>query len=111
VNSKPKKVCIYSDGTGKEPFTIWADALPGKERARIFTRLDRIEAGNLGDYKSVGGGVYELRFHFGPGYRVYFGEMEEKIVLLLCGGDKSSQKKDVLTAKKYWIEWLNRGEQ
>jgi putative addiction module killer protein len=68
----------------------------------VFARLDRVETGNLGDYKSVGDGVFELRLPFGPGYRIYFGEVGATIVLLLCGGDKSSQKKDVVKAKEYW---------
>lgn len=58
--------------------------------------------GNLGDYKSVGSGVFELRIDSGPGYRVYFAESETTIVLLLCGGDKSTQDRDILIAKQYW---------
>ena len=79
-----------------------------KDRTRIFTRLDRVETGNLGDHRSVGEGVSELRFHFGSGYRVYYGETDDIIVLILCGGDKSSQKNDVLKAKQYWKEWFSR---
>ena len=79
-----------------------------KDRIRIFTRLDRVETGNLGDHRSVGEGVSELRFHFGSGYRVYYGETDDIIVLILCGGDKSSQKNDVLKAKQYWKEWFSR---
>ena len=79
-----------------------------KDRIRIFTRLDRVETGNLGDHRSVGEDVSELRFHFGSGYRVYYGETDDIIVLILCGGDKSSQKNDVLKAKQYWKEWFSR---
>ena len=79
-----------------------------KDRTRIFTRLDRVETGNLGDHRSVGEDVSELRFHFGSGYRVYYGETDDIIVLILCGGDKSSQKNDVLKAKQYWKEWFSR---
>ena len=71
-------------------------------RARVFARLDRVETGNLGDCKSVGDGVFELRLSFGAGYRIYFGEIGATVVLLLYGGDKSSQKKDVAKAKEYW---------
>ncbi|QTA91768.1 Putative addiction module killer protein domain-containing protein [Desulfonema magnum] len=62
----------------------------------------------MGDHKSLGDGVCEFRFHFGPGYRVYYGEADNAIVLLLCGGDKSWQKKNVKKAKIYWNDWLNR---
>ncbi len=67
-----------------------------------MSRLDRIEKGNLGDSKSLGKGVFELRFFFGPGYRVYFGVRGTKIIVLLCGGDKHTQKKDIEAAYIYW---------
>jgi len=82
--------------------------LPVRDRARILARMDRAETGNMGDHRSVGGDVYEFRFYFGPGYRVYYGE-SGSTVLLLCGGDKSSQKKDVKKAKMYWREFMSRG--
>lgn len=81
---------------------MWVRSLSRHHRARVFARLDRVETGNLGDCKPVGDGVFELRLQFGAGYRVYFGEVGRTIVLLLCGGDKSSQKKDVVKAKQYW---------
>ncbi len=68
-------------------------------------RLDRAARGNFGDRKSVGGGVLELRFDFGPGYRVYFGEDGASVILLLIGGDKSTQTKDIETAKRYWNDY------
>ena len=68
-------------------------------RARIAKRIDRIAAGNLGDAKSVGGGVSELRFDFGPGYRVYFTRRGDVVVILLCGGDKASQAQDIERAR------------
>ncbi|HHC25422.1 MAG TPA: type II toxin-antitoxin system RelE/ParE family toxin, partial [Desulfobacterales bacterium] len=91
-------------------FAEWVSSLAVKERTRIFTKLDRVETGNLGDHKSVGNGVWEFKFHFGPGYRIYYGEIDNTIILLLCGGDKSSQKKDVKKAKAYWKDWLKRRE-
>jgi len=69
-------------------------------------RLRRIEQGNYGDCKHIQNGLFELRFFFGPGYRIYFGEDGNTLVILLCGGDKSSQKKDILKAIKYWNEYL-----
>lgn len=62
----------------------------------------RFESGNLGDSKSVGEGVFETRFNFGPGYRVYYGRESQTLVLLLCGGDKSTQGKDIQQAKAFW---------
>ena len=69
-------------------------------KARIAVRLRRMELGNFGDAKSVGAGVFELRFDFGPGYRVYYTERNDEIVVLLAGGDKSSQEQDIEKAKK-----------
>lgn len=101
----PKTVIIYADEAGTEPFTDWLEGLKDKQdRRRIQTRLLRLEQGNYGDCKPVGEGVSELRLFFGPGYRVYFGEEEENIVLLLCGGDKSSQTRDIEAAKTFWKE-------
>jgi putative addiction module killer protein len=73
--------------------------------------LDRVEIGNYGDYKALGDGVYELKLHFGSGYRVYFAEDGDIIVILLCGGDKSSQSKDIEVAKAYWKELLERNNE
>jgi putative addiction module killer protein len=70
-----------------------------KARARIAKRIDRIAQGNFGDAKSVGGEVSELRFTFGPGYRVYYTRRGDVVVILLCGGDKDSQAQDVERAK------------
>jgi putative addiction module killer protein len=99
---KPKQLIVYQAEKDKEPFTEWFVALDSKIRIRIRSRLDRVEQGYYGDYKSVGQGVYELRFFFGSGYRVYFAEDGDTIVLLLCGGDKSSQSKDVIKAQEFW---------
>ena len=70
----------------------------------------RIESGNLGDHKSVGGGVVELRIDFGPGYRVYFGMDGAALILLLTGGDKGSQRKDIKRAQLLWSEYLRGGK-
>jgi len=70
MGATKKKIKIFQDSNGNEPFTKWIKILSPPIRARIFTRLDRVETGNLGDHKFIGEGVSELRFHFGPGYRV-----------------------------------------
>jgi putative addiction module killer protein len=77
-------------------------------KSRIATRLRQIESGNFGDAKPVGEGVTELRIHVGAGYRVYCGRHGQHCVILLCGGDKSRQTKDISTAKTLWTEWKGR---
>jgi putative addiction module killer protein len=78
---------------------------------RVEARLDRLVQGNLGDWKSVGEGVCELRLHFGPGYRVYFARVGTDVLILLCGGDKRTQKADIAKARKYWKEFLWRNDE
>ena len=81
-------------------FLAWIGGLRDHEaRARIAARIYRLGEGNFGDAKSVGDGVSELRIHYGPGYRLYFTRRGATIVLLLCGGDKSSQSRDIAKAK------------
>lgn len=81
-------------------FTDWIGGLRDlRAVARIDARIGRLRLGNFGDAKSVGGSVSELRIDYGPGYRVYFTRRGEAVVLLLCGGDKSSQAKDIRLAK------------
>ncbi|MBM9531625.1 type II toxin-antitoxin system RelE/ParE family toxin [Desulfoprunum benzoelyticum] len=70
-----------------------------RHRARIISRLDHIQLGNFGDHKNLGGGLFELRFFFGPGFRAYYTIKGDKVVILLCGGDKSRQQKDIEKAK------------
>lgn len=90
---------------GKSPYADWLNALKDKKtKAIIIGRVDRLELNNFGDSKSVGDGVYELRIAYGPGYRVYYAKDGKNIYLLLSGGDKSTQSKDIKLAKKYWIE-------
>ena len=73
--------------------------------ARILARLARVRLGNVGDCKPVGEGVSELRVDYGPGYRVYFGQKGRTLVVLLCGGDKRTQDRDIRQAKQYWREF------
>jgi len=98
-----QEVRVYARADGSEPFTQWLRGLrDGATRNRIRQRIARIRLGNFGDARSVGDGVYELRIHFGPGYRVYFGRDGDEVVILLCGGDKGSQGRDIERAKEYW---------
>ena len=96
-----RSLWIYQDQRGREPFSEWHHSLRDlRTQARIRSRLRRVEAGNLGDIRSVGKGVSELRLDFGPGYRIYFGEVGDRLVLL-CGGDKSTQERDISRAREY----------
>ena len=82
-----------------EVFAKWLDGLHDiRARARILVRIERLAAGNPGDVKSVSEGLSELRIDYGPGYRVYYKKQGQKVVILLAGGDKSTQAKDIKTA-------------
>jgi len=98
---------IYQDDHGKQPLVEWLYSLKDiRTQARIENRLRRISTGNLGDHKAVGAGVFELRLSFGPGYRVYFGRIGSVVILLLCGGDKGSQRRDIERAKTLLADYL-----
>jgi len=83
----------------------WINDLDNSIKGRVLSRLDRLNNGNFGDHKSVGDGVSELRMPFGAGYRVYYGMDGDTVVILLYGGDKSSQSKDIDLAKEYWRDY------
>jgi putative addiction module killer protein len=101
----------YIRKNGEIPFDEWKKKLDNQVRARIQARLLRVANGNLGDYDPVGNGVFEFRFHFGAGPRVYFGFDGSEIILLLCGGTKRKQSKDIEYAEALWQEYLGRGEE
>ena len=104
--AQTRELEIYRALNGQAPFTEWFESIRDlKTRTQIQSRIDRIKSGNFGDHRSVGDGVFELRFRSGPGYRIYFGQVGNTIVLLLCGGDKSSQSRDIERAKAYWQEY------
>ena len=99
----------YLTRDGQSPFDVWLCGLRDRRaRARIRVRLDRVRLGNLGDYRSVGDAVYELRIPYGPGYRVYFGLPAPSEMLLLTGGDKGSRRQDIERARDYWLDYRNR---
>lgn len=106
---QPREIRRYITPEGKFPFTEWLDSLRDRNvRVRIKSRLDRVEQGNLGDVKSVGEGVFELRINYGPGYRIYFGQVGLTIVLILMAGDKSTQDQDIRQAIAYWKDYEKR---
>jgi len=108
----PKKVIVYQDENGREPFTDWLNDLRDqKGRRAVLKRIGRLEHGLYGDCEPVGEGVSELRIFLGPGYRVYFDEAGGHIVVLLCGGNKGSQTRDIRAAKACWKEFQAHGRE
>ena len=103
------KIREYLSENGESPFDSWLIGLRDlRARARVDTRLNRASLGSFGDYASVGGGVLELRIFYGPGYRVYYSLVGENVMLLLLGGTKGTQKRDVQIAKAYLADYRKR---
>lgn len=104
------KIKIYQTATGKQPFDEWLNDLTDrKSQIAVDLRLERIRLGNLGQNKSLGDGVYELKIDLGPGFRIYYCKIGLQVILLLCAGDKKSQQKDIVLAKKYFQDFKVRG--
>lgn len=97
----------YENDNGKSPYLEWEADLSEELRALIRKRLNRVRLGNFGDFSPIHRGLFELRFHVGAGYRIYFCKKGKKIVILLSGGDKGSQKRDITKAEKYMEDCLN----
>jgi len=109
VDTIPKSVLVYRTREGQLPFDEWLRALRDQQAvARVLARLGRVRRGNLGDCKPVGAGVSELRVDYGPGYRVYFGQQGQTLVILLCGGNKRTQDRDIRQAQLYWADYQQR---
>lgn len=94
----------YETDSGTCPYLEWEASLSKELRAYVRKRLNRVRLAHFGDMDGIEGEsqLYELRIHLGPGYRIYFGLKENKVVILLCGGHKGHQKRDIARAKKYW---------
>lgn len=102
IQTFPYEIDYYKTAEGKAPFKEWFESLRDVNgRAKIRVRLDRARLGNLGDHKPVNDGVWELRIDHGPGYRVYFAKESNKLILLLIGGDKDTQRRDIAQAAGY----------
>ena len=105
------QIVVYETREGQRPFWKWLKKLRDRQaRIRIKRRLDRFASGNFGDHKSVGEGVWEMRLFFGAGYRIYFANYGESMVVLLLGGDKRAQEQDILKAKSYWADFKSRNQ-
>jgi putative addiction module killer protein len=94
--------------SGECPFDAWIASLDSQNRQRILARVERMRNGQFGDHKKISHQIYELRLFFGPGYRVYFGERRSEVIIILAGGDKSTQQRDIKKAKDYWKAYLER---
>ena len=101
----PKEILIYETEDGRAPFSEWMERQSKQVYGTVMTQLERVEMGNLGDHRSVGDGVLELRIDVGPGYRVYFGKDGERLVILLIAGTKKMQRRDIETAKQFWRDY------
>ena len=107
--AEPQELQLYNTEDGQCPFDEWLRGLRDRHaRVRIRTRLDRVILGNFGDAKSLGDGLHELRVDVGPGYRVYYGHAGQCLVLLLCGGSKRNQSRDIELARQYWNDYRRR---
>lgn len=100
-----KQIEIFELNNGKKPVIKWIKSLDKSLQSRILDRLDKLQNGLYGDFKILDSEIKELRFKFGSGYRIYFHETNDVIILLLCGGDKSTQNNDIKKAKEYLKIW------
>ncbi|MFP5230214.1 MAG: type II toxin-antitoxin system RelE/ParE family toxin [Acidobacteriota bacterium] len=98
----------YLGRDGRSPFAAWFAQLHGPAAAKISVALYRLESGNVSNVKGVGAGVFEYRIDFGPGYRIYFGKDGEKLIILLGGGSKQRQSRDIQRAAECWTDYRNR---
>jgi putative addiction module killer protein len=102
------KVREYLDTKGNNPYAKWFARLNANAAAKVATAVYRMEQGNFSNVKGIGGGVYEYRIDFGPGYRIYFGKDGNLLVILLAGGTKKRQSADIAAAKEYWQDYKRR---
>lgn len=106
MEARPRILRHYIAPNGEDPFQVWLDGLKDwNGRSRILVRLNRVTQGNFGPGGFVGGGVLELKFDFGPGYRVYYGLDGDDVVILLGGGDKKTQAGDIRKAITRWKDY------
>jgi putative addiction module killer protein len=106
-----RNIVHYVTEDGLSPFERWFARLNATAAAKVAVALYRLEQGNLSNAKSVGKGVFEYRINFGPGYRVYFGQDGETLVILLAGGTKKRQKQDIQQAQRRWADYQQRKSQ
>jgi putative addiction module killer protein len=111
LTSKNRSARPYERADGRKPFEIWLETLKDQRaKARVVVRIERAKAGLFGEYRDLKDGVFEVKDDFGPGYRVYFGIHRDNVIILLVGGDKGSQDRDIAKAKEYWSDFLSRSK-
>ena len=98
----------YNDCDGRSPYADWFDRLNAQAAAKVATALTRLAGGNFSNVKGVGSGTFEFKIDFGPGYRVYFGKDGERLVILLGGGTKKRQQRDIESAIANWQDYKRR---
>lgn len=98
----------YLDAEGSSPYAKWFNRLNVAAAVKVVTAVHRMEQGNFSNVKGVGAGVYEYRIDFGSGYRIYFGKVGDRLVLLLAGGTKKRQDADISAAKGHWRDYKRR---
>lgn len=109
MQAQQREIELYVTRDGKIPYESWYARLNDiKVQTIILKRLARIRLGNLGEWRSLGEGVGELKINFGSGFRIYFGQEGGKLVILLCGGDKKTQSKDIKKAFEFWWDHQQR---
>ncbi len=97
---RPKEILNYTTVNGRSPYRQWYTQIKDeKAQIAISNRITRLRVGNFGDFRRLDAGLYELRIHYGPGYRIYFGIFQNDIVILLCGGTKGTQQRDITRDK------------
>ena len=100
------RVEYYSTPSGKLPAREWLHSIKDKlTKAILYKRIRQAGEGQFGNHKYLGDGVFELKINFGPGYRIYYGTHKNKLIIILMGGNKSTQQKDIQKAKLYWINY------
>jgi len=102
------RVVVYLDATGRSTFTKWFEEINSEAAAKVTAALYRMGQGNFSNVEGVGGGVFEYRIDFGPGYRIYFGKDGDTLVVLLGGGTKKRQQKAIQAARDSWNEYKHR---
>jgi len=104
------KYNFYTTNTGNQPVVNWQKKLDTKTEAVVLARIARVRGGNFGDCNPIKGsnGIYELCIDYGPGYRIYYAKMGASIIVLLVGGAKKSQNRDILKAKQYWFDFKEK---
>jgi putative addiction module killer protein len=101
----------YLDPQGHSPYAAWFDRLSAQAAAKVATALTRLAGGNFSNVKGVGAGVFEYKIDFGPGYRVYFGKDGESLVILVGGGTKKRQQRDIEVGRANWQDYKRRKQE